>query len=531
MEGELLSLKWNNHRSTFYTIISSLRNKELYTDVTLACEGKFYPAHKLVLSTCSEYFSAVFEQTSCKNPVVILKDILCKDLEFLLDYMYIGEVNVRQSELSSLIKAAECLKIKGLAVPDEEPVKPSSRASASRTDQTRESSPPPKRRRQDSRRTSSPTDRNVQRNQTASPQPQAPSDDPPTSLAGDSTSGTNPLTPGSQAQAGGGEDQQAPAPIAQIDHIKVEKEDAEHEEPDFHQTHSNNYEDSGGGGSRGDGVASEGDTVPDFPDFLQHTIEKEEPIALRDFNPSEFPGPSGLQASAIGPWEGEGSSSGYPGEGFPGASATSSQTQQQQLWTQLGLDGTQLPTPSSSSSSSSPGACLPQAKALVNLWASNCSLVGSGGGGGGGSGGGVGGGGGGGIGGCGSSGGAGASGGFEVVAKKRYSCPFCSYSSDKRYNTTKHVRVHTGEAPYTCQHCPYRSGDASNLRYHMRSHHAHLLPATCTTSASSSAAVVAAAAAAAAAASTGPLAAAAPLLPPFVGPSSNSAPNNDPTLS
>ncbi|XP_076060149.1 uncharacterized protein LOC143036544 isoform X8 [Oratosquilla oratoria] len=331
MEGELLSLKWNNHRSTFYTIISSLRNKELYTDVTLACEGKFYPAHKLVLSTCSEYFSAVFEQTSCKNPVVILKDILCKDLEFLLDYMYIGEVNVRQSELSSLIKAAECLKIKGLAVPDEEPVKPSSRASASRTDQTRESSPPPKRRRQDSRRTSSPTDRNVQRNQTASPQPQAPSDDPPTSLAGDSTSGTNPLTPGSQAQAGGGEDQQAPAPIAQIDHIKVEKEDAEHEEPDFHQTHSNNYEDSGGGGSRGDGVASEGDTVPDFPDFLQHTIEKEEPIALRDFNPSEFPGPSGLQASAIGPWEGEGSSSGYPGEGFPGASATSSQTQQQQL--------------------------------------------------------------------------------------------------------------------------------------------------------------------------------------------------------
>ncbi|XP_076060150.1 uncharacterized protein LOC143036544 isoform X9 [Oratosquilla oratoria] len=435
MEGELLSLKWNNHRSTFYTIISSLRNKELYTDVTLACEGKFYPAHKLVLSTCSEYFSAVFEQTSCKNPVVILKDILCKDLEFLLDYMYIGEVNVRQSELSSLIKAAECLKIKGLAVPDEEPVKPSSRASASRTDQTRESSPPPKRRRQDSRRTSSPTDRNVQRNQTASPQPQAPSDDPPTSLAGDSTSGTNPLTPGSQAQAGGGEDQQAPAPIAQIDHIKVEKEDAEHEEPDFHQTHSNNYEDSGGGGSRGDGVASEGDTVPDFPDFLQHTIEKEEPIALRDFNPSEFPGPSGLQASAIGPWEGEGSSSGYPGEGFPGASATSSQTQQQQLCPMFGPGvcgraDTLAPTPPRER----PYAC------------SHCSYRGR---------------------------------TKEDVKRhlrthtgeRPYSCPHCPYRGRTKFDVTRHVRTHTGERPYACPHCPYRSGDPSNYRTHIHVNH------------------------------------------------------------
>ncbi|XP_076060148.1 uncharacterized protein LOC143036544 isoform X7 [Oratosquilla oratoria] len=437
MEGELLSLKWNNHRSTFYTIISSLRNKELYTDVTLACEGKFYPAHKLVLSTCSEYFSAVFEQTSCKNPVVILKDILCKDLEFLLDYMYIGEVNVRQSELSSLIKAAECLKIKGLAVPDEEPVKPSSRASASRTDQTRESSPPPKRRRQDSRRTSSPTDRNVQRNQTASPQPQAPSDDPPTSLAGDSTSGTNPLTPGSQAQAGGGEDQQAPAPIAQIDHIKVEKEDAEHEEPDFHQTHSNNYEDSGGGGSRGDGVASEGDTVPDFPDFLQHTIEKEEPIALRDFNPSEFPGPSGLQASAIGPWEGEGSSSGYPGEGFPGASATSSQTQQQQLdtWRErltsaVSVREHQTSLPNASSSSSSSTSTSQQQPQPQPPRPSQHLLK----------------------------------------PPAPYPCPFCTYTSIAQGDLKKHIRIHTGEKPYGCSFCPYRCSDSSALRKHVRTH-------------------------------------------------------------
>ena len=71
------------------------------------------------MSTCSDYFSEIFKQISCKTPVIVLKDIKTKHLEILLDYMYQGEVNVSQSELSCLIQAAECLRIKGLAVPDD----------------------------------------------------------------------------------------------------------------------------------------------------------------------------------------------------------------------------------------------------------------------------------------------------------------------------------------------------------------------------------------------------------------------------
>ncbi|MCL4140501.1 UNVERIFIED_CONTAM: hypothetical protein GTU68_006714, partial [Idotea baltica] len=118
---EILALKWNNHQTVFSHQISELRKKSEYTDATIACHGKFYQVHRLVLSTCSEYFSAIFNQTPCKNPVIVLKDINCRDLEFLLDYMYSGEVNVRQNELSSLIGAAENLQIKGLAISDEEP--------------------------------------------------------------------------------------------------------------------------------------------------------------------------------------------------------------------------------------------------------------------------------------------------------------------------------------------------------------------------------------------------------------------------
>lgn len=93
--------------------------QERYTDVTLSCEGKFYPVHKLVLSTCSEYFMRMFELTPCKHPVVVLQDVQCKEMEALLSYMYAGVVSVAQSDLPQLIKVAEALQIKGLAVPDE----------------------------------------------------------------------------------------------------------------------------------------------------------------------------------------------------------------------------------------------------------------------------------------------------------------------------------------------------------------------------------------------------------------------------
>ncbi len=52
---------------------------------------------------------------SNKHPILFLKDVKYNELKALIQYMYRGEVNILQDELSSLLAVAEALKIKGLA--------------------------------------------------------------------------------------------------------------------------------------------------------------------------------------------------------------------------------------------------------------------------------------------------------------------------------------------------------------------------------------------------------------------------------
>ena len=90
----------------------------VHSDAVLACNGRVYPVHKLVLASCSEFFATMFEATKCSHPVIVLNDITAYQLEALLDYMYIGQVDVLQDELTALVKVADSLQIKGLATPE-----------------------------------------------------------------------------------------------------------------------------------------------------------------------------------------------------------------------------------------------------------------------------------------------------------------------------------------------------------------------------------------------------------------------------
>merc|ERR1712025_544805 len=108
-------LKWNNYQLSLTSAFKHLLEEEDFVDVTLSAEGQNLKAHKVVLSACSSYFRDLLKGISLwQHPVLVLRDVPFLELQSILEFVYLGEVNVEQDRLQSFLKTAELLRIKGL---------------------------------------------------------------------------------------------------------------------------------------------------------------------------------------------------------------------------------------------------------------------------------------------------------------------------------------------------------------------------------------------------------------------------------
>ncbi|XP_057656639.1 GDNF-inducible zinc finger protein 1-like isoform X2 [Diorhabda carinulata] len=107
-------LKWNNFQANITSQFETLRYDEDFTDVTIACDGQRLQAHKVVLSACSPFFKELFKTNPCPHPIIFMRDVEAKHITSLIEFMYAGEVNIAQAHLSTFLKTAESLKIRGL---------------------------------------------------------------------------------------------------------------------------------------------------------------------------------------------------------------------------------------------------------------------------------------------------------------------------------------------------------------------------------------------------------------------------------
>eukprot|EP00095_Tigriopus_kingsejongensis_P006100 maker-scaffold691_size110934-snap-gene-0.34 protein:Tk06100 transcript:maker-scaffold691_size110934-snap-gene-0.34-mRNA-1 annotation:"longitudinals lacking" len=126
-------LKWNDFQAHVSGACHTLREEADFFDVVLGCDqsqGRTLQAHKVILAACSSFFKDILKQheastvSSHTSPFIYLRGVPFTHMAAILDFMYQGEVSVRQTDLSAFLAVAEDLQVKGLAQPGCDPIQP-----------------------------------------------------------------------------------------------------------------------------------------------------------------------------------------------------------------------------------------------------------------------------------------------------------------------------------------------------------------------------------------------------------------------
>ena len=71
----------------------------------LVAEGRQFPAHKLVLCSCSPYFDRMFQSGFLEQDsgTVVLKDFDAETLGLLLDFMYTATITINEDNVQDIL--------------------------------------------------------------------------------------------------------------------------------------------------------------------------------------------------------------------------------------------------------------------------------------------------------------------------------------------------------------------------------------------------------------------------------------------
>ncbi|KAL7023825.1 hypothetical protein ACKWTF_012797 [Chironomus riparius] len=114
-DGHGYCLRWNNHKSNLVEILEALIKMECYVDCTIYVDDRVqFKAHRVVLAACSPYFQAILQDAPQDHCSLIFPGVKEFEMRTLLEYIYVGEVNIAESQLHRIIKIAKMLEVKGL---------------------------------------------------------------------------------------------------------------------------------------------------------------------------------------------------------------------------------------------------------------------------------------------------------------------------------------------------------------------------------------------------------------------------------
>ena len=113
--SEKFTLRWNDFDNNVTESFATLREEADFFDVTLVTEDLVQLfAHKVVLSSCSSVFKQLIKSSNHPYPSLFLRGVKSKALEYILDFIYSGQVEIFQNHLNDFLELGQDLKLKGI---------------------------------------------------------------------------------------------------------------------------------------------------------------------------------------------------------------------------------------------------------------------------------------------------------------------------------------------------------------------------------------------------------------------------------
>ena len=116
--GENFEVSWNTYTSHGKELFKDLLETGKFSDVTIVSDDEqLFQAHRFILSSCSSMFQKILKN-SPENATIYLRGISQKDIQSLLQFMYLGKAIINKARIDEFLNVARDLKIKEIGEDD-----------------------------------------------------------------------------------------------------------------------------------------------------------------------------------------------------------------------------------------------------------------------------------------------------------------------------------------------------------------------------------------------------------------------------
>ena len=116
MNQEKYNLRWQTYTDHLKIMMKELMMNEDFSDVTIVTEDKKQvKANINILSVCSPLLKDIFKKENNSNSIIYLRGIQYPEIESIIQFIYLGEVNIYEDRMDEFLAVGKLLEIKELS--------------------------------------------------------------------------------------------------------------------------------------------------------------------------------------------------------------------------------------------------------------------------------------------------------------------------------------------------------------------------------------------------------------------------------